>query len=1274
MALTNNTWNTVTLPATAQWAGVAYGNGNLVCVASTSNGAYSSDGGVTWTGVTLPSATGAWTNIVFDGTTHIALDNDGSACTSTNGGVTWSARIALPSGVVDTWGAFTYANGMCLAVSADYQNTLVTTDHGSTWTVNTLATSGHYNGLTWDPVNALWCTLNGVANSQVSTTSPDGVTWTNHAAALPVSQAWGALATDGLGNTIAIGGATAATSQVTNVGALSKDGGVTWTSITLPSTANWSGIAYLNGMFMIVTDGASPSSAYTTNLGATWTVDSTLPASDWAWLNAVDNLFIATGTNSSNANQNILVIWPNPAAANDNLSAEGTIQSSTSASLTTVPHSLTSSATVQVTAVGSLTPAGSLTALTSQTWNTVALPATAAWANVAYGNGSLVCVASTSNGVYSVNGGQTWINTTLPAATGAWSNIVFDGVAHIALDNDGSACYSLNGGITWSPRIALPSGVTDTWGGFVYNGSLCLAVSADYQNVLVTSDHGQTYTTHLLATSGHYNGLTWDPVNELWCTVDGTGSSQKASTSPDGITWTDNQNLPVKQTWAALATDNLGNTLAIGGAGMNGAAATSVGALSKDGGKTWSSITLPSSALWCGVAYLNGMFMIVTSATPVSSAYTTNLGTTWTVDSTYPAGDWSWLNAVDNRFVVTGLNTSNANQAELVIWPDPTTTGAIAATGTIQASSYATLKTASTTSYASDTWLSFDLPSVQGWNMAAYGNGHMVCIGGTVSGAYSADLGQTWTASTLPTSTGVWQYIIFDGVAHIVVDDNGGSCYSLDGGVTWSKYIATGATDTWGGIACNNSMTLLVSNDYINTIYTTNHGVSWSLGSMKSSDHYQGLSWDPVNNLWCTIGATANQQKSSTSPDGISWTDHTTLPSLGNWSSCATDGLGNTIVLGGNDLGGTAANTAALSKDGGQTWSALTLPSTQVWVGLAYANSIFMAVSKGATTTSVYTSNLGTSWTTDSTIGPGFPGNLSACNGIFVSPLMTPSYTDSNLVYVWSTDSTVQNAAKFNATALLTINTAGSLATVGAMTGVSYATIYAYAELNGVLVLPGVIREIFQNPFRNQYQNPRMIYLYTTTIQDVEEKFATVNKPVPDTYSFSLFQTETLTGQIDSEPIDEHAINVGTSIDSFPLLQSNFQYFFTHGQYGRFLDSFFPWESQKSWMPQITDLVDGDYLVFTRIGGNGIGVFWCTTNCSVQSPAYFPHQVNDPLTLTATGPVTRGMAPLGSPYYLLRDADANLGPPITVTYQDTLNAQFSRDRSGRSMAHQMRMT
>lgn len=220
------------------------------------------------------------------------------------------------------------------------------------------------------------------------------------------------------------------------------------------------------------------------------------------------------------------------------------------------------------------------------------------------------------------------------------------------------------------------------------------------------------------------------------------------------------------------------------------------------------------------------------------------------------------------------------------------------------------------------------------------------------------------------------------------------------------------------------------------------------------------------------------------------------------------------------------------------------------------------------------------------------------------------------------------------------------------------------------------------NPFTKiDFPGYRMVYLHTTTLADVQRKFNFVGSVIPDDYLFTLFRP---THSMDL--INSHAINGAFEVTYNEIISSNFEFLFSKGADVPFIGPFFPKDSYKVFMPSAPDVKEGDFLAFTRIADYAIGVFWITTNFNLETPPYWTREPADALKVNISGKITRGMAPMGSPFYQLRSAnanivynqsnainekeiDGNLTPSTTlgVTYEDSLNTNFPVDRSGRNL-------
>lgn len=274
------TWTAKTMPSSANWSRIAYGNGTFVAIiANTTNKCATSTDGSTWTQRTMASSQ-TWKDVAFGAGVFVAMAGSGgavnTAATSPNG-ITWTTRN-MP-GAYD-WRAVTYANGKfyCLGGAK-----CATSTDGITWSMVTIAYDQwwdqlvHGNGIliatiesnkvytssdggvTWVERSLAFDTRgitfgNGLfviaTHSDYCYTSTDGVTWV--ARDMPVfgggSKAWRAPAYGG--------GVFIMLNYGTTEAAVSFDGKV-WEPVTLPSAANWRNAAYGDGNFVATPAGVN---------------------------------------------------------------------------------------------------------------------------------------------------------------------------------------------------------------------------------------------------------------------------------------------------------------------------------------------------------------------------------------------------------------------------------------------------------------------------------------------------------------------------------------------------------------------------------------------------------------------------------------------------------------------------------------------------------------------------------------------------------------------------------------------------------------------------------------------------------------------------------------------------------------------------------------------------------------------------------------------------------------------------------------------------------
>lgn len=247
----------------------------------------------------------------------------------------------------------------------------------------------------------------------------------------------------------------------------------------------------------------------------------------------------------------------------------------------------------------------------------------ATWSDIAYGNGRYVAVASAGSGARSVTStdGFTWVDAGLPSLS--WRFVSFCSGRFFASTGGGAGpnLYTSTDGTTWS---AVAGSI---WAaGLACNGSQLVV------------------------------------INQGW-----TGSTARAYSSPDGVTWTGgtitHPTDPIAWSnilWTDVVFAN-GRYVAVSGFDLDSPRGR---VMTSEDGNAWTIRTVPDlSRQWDSIAYGNGVFVAVSygSAVNVSppggplAVMTSTDGLTWTLRSSADAAVlWERVRFTDGRFVAAG--------------------------------------------------------------------------------------------------------------------------------------------------------------------------------------------------------------------------------------------------------------------------------------------------------------------------------------------------------------------------------------------------------------------------------------------------------------------------------------------------------------------------------------------------------------------------------------------------------------------------------------------
>jgi hypothetical protein len=216
----------------------------------------------------------------------------------------------------------------------------------------------------------------------------------------------------------------------------------------------------------------------------------------------------------------------------------------------------------------------------------------------------------------------------------------------------------------------------------------------------------------------------------------------------------------------------------------------------------------------------------------------------------------------------------------------------------------------------------------------------------------------------------------------------------------------------------------------------------------------------------------------------------------------------------------------------------------------------------------------------------------------------------------------------------------------------------------------------------------RVIPLYITMQYDVASKCLAAGTSVPPIgqWVFNIFGTNT-----HSRAINATAINSDGIVPTTSPLVTYYNTLFFRGTAVAYLGALVPTlGTNATYAPPVSAINAGDYIMGVRILENTVGIYWVTSNQTIDAPQYFPVAQIDAADITYSMPITRGHQGICTPFYTLRGRDAVLantgdvdgvqidGNAINLgrgsisfpdTYSDSYNSTTTIGRDGSVITH-----
>ena len=530
-------WSSLPLLATiSSYSSIAFGNFYWVAIgkdfSSNSIAIYSNSAGQSWYTSSLPGNYN-WNKVVYGNGIFVAI--------ATNSTQTSSTTVTVNSA---KWTAVRYGNGLTIAIS---QNgvTAYSTNNGSTWSYGTtLSASYTWYDLAYD-ASTTTCVAVGSAASgaPVSAYTSTGATWLTGGSMNLSAGNFQAIASSGSGIFASAGYNSASIEVSTNLG-------VSWTTYSLPSVANWGSIAYGNGIWVLVAGGttASTTAAYSLVTAQSWTA-STMPTSAiWTGVafNPLTSTFVAIATSGATATTTNGYTWT--------LTTSATLTGVTVANWQNVRYG---NGQFLAQNPGALAAQSSATSVDGVNWILCPMPSVQQWSdcayNTTYNNWLMVSGIATASTVfaivqivgpaaYSTNFGYTWTaSSTGLLTTKFWNGLAYGNGQFLAVASDGTTASSTNGNIwvqgslptnsvvltgvsiassggsfscTASPLVITPGQTmtitgTNNGAGAVENGNYYVYSTVNGATQFTLSQTYPTFTALNTTTAGTPNGLTF---------------------------------------------------------------------------------------------------------------------------------------------------------------------------------------------------------------------------------------------------------------------------------------------------------------------------------------------------------------------------------------------------------------------------------------------------------------------------------------------------------------------------------------------------------------------------------------------------------------------------------------------------------------------------------------------------------------------------------------------------------------------------------------------
>lgn len=304
-----------------------------------------------------------------------------------------------------------------------------------------------------------------------------------------------------------------------------------------------------------------------------------------------------------------------------------------------------------------------------------------------------------------------------------------------------------------------------------------------------------------------------------------------------------------------------------------------------------------------------------------------------------------------------------------------------------------------------------NLPSTANWVSAAYSpvsQNWCIIANGSNKAAYSTDGGETWIATTLPSSAN-WNAVAADFTGGFVAVVEAGTAVATGGTPTWASGTALVANNF--GVVTNNGTTLMTIGQDNKSYVTTSPGSGWTTAGTLSvtGGTITGLAGVNTASTTTTVVQTNVAGNNNTDNLGTSWAS-TNLGWTNGAPRIAAAGTGATGVsprfLAVRASGGGAVTNGYSKSDDAATWTTQTFPTGKPWLPPVWCANSWVIANTSDNVCLTSSTGLTSSWTSQTLAatpaGCKFPADVNGQRARTV----IPQGSGTNQIILITTDGT----------------------------------------------------------------------------------------------------------------------------------------------------------------------------------------------------------------------------------------------------------------------------